>query len=274
MLVIHLLVGLLCARFSLAILDEIICHDNFIQRRAPNPGVSVTRSEAIISLMERAFLAALSPAARLNMLYFLSDGNYRARATLARLYATPQPLEHPITAAECLEAASLIPDSSSYVDPHNLGTNTRLNLVYPNVQRQRILQYRLDAILTAGNCAVQIIRRPGQNPITNGLQHADATAMALVVYPHARERALAVIQQCLSGNGGQGQHRFGYVGTKSVLNGLEFEYVVAVTLWIGDGSLANPGEHYYDRNGEIQAPPDDARGYEGVISFPYGHAFN
>ncbi|MCJ1285889.1 hypothetical protein MMC26_005231 [Xylographa opegraphella] len=273
MLAIHLLLALLFVRAGLAALDQIVCHDDLRQTIAVNAGVGTTLNERIVSLAERAFQPGVSPGTRARLASFLSH-NENYPPTLARLYATPQPLEHPMTAAECLEVLSLIPDSSSYVDPHNPGTHTRLNLAYPDTQRQRILQYRLDTILVAGNCAVQILRRPGQDPATDGLRHADTSAMALTVYPHARDKALDVIRQCLSGEGGQQQHRFGYVGTRSVLNGLAMDYVVAVTLWLGDPSLTNPGAHFYNQYGEMQAPNHGAPGYAGPVSFPFGHAFN
>jgi len=271
MLVIPLVSVLLFVRWGHAVLDEIICHDDLIQRKTPNLGTNGGRDAQISDLMERAFQPGLTPRSRGNMAAFLLYYNFPA--TLTRLFARPQPLEHPMTVAECLDAVSLIPDASPHLDPNNAGTNTHINLVYPDTQRHSVLQHRLDAIFVAGNCGIRIIRRPHQDPNTNGLQHADATAMALVVYPHAREKALAVIQQCLSGEGRQRQYRFGYVGTKSVLKGLDFEYVVAVTLSLGVMSLANPGEHFYNHNGEIQAPDDDARGYRGATSFPFDHAF-
>ncbi|MCJ1316078.1 hypothetical protein MMC15_001398 [Xylographa vitiligo] len=272
MLAIPLLLAVLFVRSGLAVLDEIICHDDFLQRSAPNPGVHVARSERIISLMERAFLPILTPLVRHNMADLLESEHYPP--LLARLYATPQPLDHPATATECLAAASLIPDPASYIDPHNPGTATRLNLVYPAPQRQRLTRTPLDAIFVAGNCAVEILRRPGPALAADGLRHADASAMALVVFPHARVTALALVRRCLSGVGAPRQYRFGYTGTRSVLGGLGFDYVVAVTLWPGDASLRNPGEHFYDRDGEIQAPGDDAQGYGGVLSFPYDRAFD
>ncbi|MCJ1474327.1 hypothetical protein MMC13_002985 [Lambiella insularis] len=262
MLFFFLLTALLFVRFSHTALNEIICHEDHLQRRG-----SLTHTDAILTGL--AFDPRCDAETRRTLAAYMSDLNYSPQ--LARLFATPEPLEHPMTAAECLDAASLIPDSLLPLDTNNPGTHTRLNLLYPASQRQSVLQYRLNSGFVAGNCAVQIIRQPSRDSNTDGIRHADASAMAHIVYPHAREKALAVIQQCLSGDGGLPRYRFGYVGTKSVLNGRDFYYLIAVTVWSGQPSITNPGEHFYDRNGEMQFGD---RGIPEVTgSFPYAHAF-
>ncbi|MCJ1381042.1 hypothetical protein MMC17_004151 [Xylographa soralifera] len=188
-----------------------------------------------------------------------------------RLFATPEPLEHPMTTAECLAAASLIPDTPPSLDTHNPGDPARLNLLYSDTQHQNILQYRLDTGFIAGNCLVQILRRPFANP---GLRHADASAMALVVYPNVREKALAIIQQCLSGDGGRPRSRFGHVGTVSVLNGFNFYYVVSVTLWSYEQHMYQ-SEHFYNREGEVQLDVVNDIGPAGWgAGFPFADAFS
>ncbi|MCJ1386557.1 hypothetical protein MMC17_009683 [Xylographa soralifera] len=249
MLVPLISVVLLLVRFVHPALDEIICHDDVRQRSKVFTYIAF---DPLYGARQRSNLAAVLRTVLPQFMWLL---------------ASPEPLEHPLTVAECLDAVTLIPDSPALA-VHDPGTHTRLNLEYTNSQRQRILRYRLDAGFVAGHCAVQIIRRPFPNPATTGLLHADAGAMALVVYPHAREKALAVIEQCLSGNRGQRQYRFGYVGTKSVLNGLDFYYVVAVTLWAVE-PMKFPSEHFYDQDGEIEmySLRDDD-------TFPFFHAFD
>ncbi|MCJ1406386.1 hypothetical protein MMC19_000451 [Ptychographa xylographoides] len=269
MLLIPFLLALLFVRVGRAALDEIICHDDILLRKTPSPGPRGERTDRVNGFLEAAFQSGLFPVIRGRMAAYVASHNFPPGA--ARLFATSQPLQRPIYTIECQDAVSLIPDASLSPNQANVGTVTHPNLRYPDAQRENVLRHRLDAIYVAGNCAVQIIRRPGAN---SGPRHADATAMALTVYPHARERALAVILQCLSLSRDRPIHRFGYTGTRSVLNGQNFDYVVAVTLWPGDASLANPGEHFYDRNGLIQAPDDDVRGSAVFTSFPFVRAFS
>ncbi|MCJ1473605.1 hypothetical protein MMC13_002256 [Lambiella insularis] len=250
MLVLLISVVLLLIRFGHTALDEVICHDNVLPRST--------------ILTQIAFDPGHSPRDRSLVASSLSAGPFSA---VSWLFTSPQPLEHPIAAAECFEAVSLIPEAPPLAG-HSPGTHTRFNLEYVDSQRQGVMRYRLDANFVAGHCIVQILRRPSPNPDTDGLRHADAGAMALSVYPHAREKALAVIEQCLSGNRGQRRYRFGYVGTKSVLNGLDFDYVVAVTLLSGD-LMAYPSEHFYTRDGEIQMLP-----MPGPAPFPFVGAFD
>ncbi|MCJ1473378.1 hypothetical protein MMC13_002029 [Lambiella insularis] len=235
--------ALLFMRFGIAALDEIICHNEYIQRyryyteHGLRPG----------------FLSAYG---RLEIAARLTREN--ADPQVIRLFATPQPLDMPMTMAECLNAASLIPEYPTVarhnpIDDHNPGDAARPNLQYTDAQRENILRYRLDAGFVSGNCLIQIIRRPGHNP---GLSHVDASAMALAVYPKAREKALAVIHQCLSGARGRHRYRFGHVGTTSEVRSPSgeralFYYVVSVTLWPG-GWTRYRSEHFYDQRGEIQ----------------------
>ncbi|MCJ1434747.1 hypothetical protein MMC27_004117 [Xylographa pallens] len=215
-----------------------------------------------------AFYSGISPERRREVYSYLTT--LGAPAGFARLFETPEPLEDPITTAECLAAASLIPDSLP-LDTNNPGDPARLNLLYSNTQRQSIIQYRLDTGFVAGNCLVQILRRPSYNP---GLRYADASAMALIVYPNVRQKALALIHQCLSGDGGRQQYRFGHVGTVSVLSGHNFYYVVQVTLWPDEGSVYQ-SEHFYSREGEIQLEVLNDVGPAGWgTGFPFVDAFN
>ncbi|MCJ1472766.1 hypothetical protein MMC13_001415 [Lambiella insularis] len=234
-----LLKVVLFVRSGSAAFEEIICHDNYLQRLRPHT---------------RAAFENDSPGIRANLANDLTS--LHASPQLIRLYATPQPLEHPITAAECLDAVSLIPESVPRLNPDKPGDPTRLNLEYTDAQRQSILRHRLDTGFVAGNCLVQLLRRPEPSA---GLNFADASAMALSVFPNMRDKARAVIQQCLSSNEGQPISRFGYIGTRSVLNGINFYYVVSVTVWSGEQwqPLAHgppfgySGEQFYNREGEI-----------------------
>ena len=98
--------------------------------------------------------------------------------------------------------------------------------------------------------------------------------MALIVYPNVREKALAVIHECLPGDEGQQRYRFGHVGTVSVLNGLKFYYVVQVTLWSHEHT-AYQSEHFYSREGEIQLNVLNDEGPAGWgVAFPFFDAFH
>ncbi|MCJ1471746.1 hypothetical protein MMC13_000386 [Lambiella insularis] len=245
---------LLFVHFARAQFEQIICHNDLIQRDRP--------------LTQLAFNPSLTAEYRSDIaLQLIAD---HASPQLFRLFNTPRPRDYPITAAECLDAASLIPQLP-LLDSHRPGDPDHPNLRYTDAGRQKILQYRLDAGFVSGNCMIQILRRPVmQNP---GLPYADASAMALSVYPHAREKALEVIQHCLSGDHGLERFRFGHVGTKSVLRGANFYYVVSVTLFPGE-QFRFVSEHFYNRSEEIERRVEPDVGPMGwSYSFKFNRAF-
>ncbi|MCJ1475856.1 hypothetical protein MMC13_004520 [Lambiella insularis] len=254
---------LLFVHYGSAAFEEVICHNDYLQRY---------RFQTQLAFVN------LGPVLRGTIFSTLTD--HGALPQLLRLFATPDPLEHPITAAECLDAVSLIPDSLPRLDTHKPGEPARLNLLYTDAQRQKMLKYRLDTGFVSGNCLVEVVRRP---PLNVGLLAADASAMALAVFPNVREKARAVIEHCLSGNAGQPVSRFGYVGTRSMLSGAEFDYVVAVTVWSGEQWRARAGrrpfrytgEQFFDRDGEMELELSSVTFNNGWIArFPFDHAFN
>ena len=109
-------------RFGSGALEDIQCQNELMQRQR--------------TFTKLAFYSGISPERRRQISSYLTA--LGAPSGLARLFETPEPLEYPITTAECLAAASLIPDSVS-LDTHKPGHPVRFNLLYSNTQRQNII---------------------------------------------------------------------------------------------------------------------------------------
>lgn len=134
--------------------------------------------------------------------------------------------------ADCYAAISMIPSGDFLVQgDHFLDENGRPKLKIHIPPHDRARKFFMPAIFRSGTCMIRVsadvdrrgLMRPNPPAFTNA-----AAKMYSTVWPHVRQRATEIVQECLAKDPDGLRHYGGSVHTESALGDVRFPYQIKV----------------------------------------------